>query len=87
MSSSKEEEEKTCGASAHSDFGMLTLLATDGVPGLQVLAFISHNLLNKKDYFFFIVLTNAYILKRFAGIKIKSQMFGKMSLGLKGKLY
>lgn len=24
------------GASAHSDYGMITLLATDGVPGLQV---------------------------------------------------
>lgn len=23
------------GASAHSDYGMITLLATDGVPGLQ----------------------------------------------------
>ncbi|XP_013601335.1 PREDICTED: uncharacterized protein LOC106308752 isoform X2 [Brassica oleracea var. oleracea] len=34
LNSSKEEE--PCGASAHSDFGMLTLLATDGVPGLQV---------------------------------------------------
>uniref|UniRef100_A0A1J3I2Y9 1-aminocyclopropane-1-carboxylate oxidase n=1 Tax=Noccaea caerulescens TaxID=107243 RepID=A0A1J3I2Y9_NOCCA len=29
-------EEETCGASPHSDFGMITLLATDGVPGLQV---------------------------------------------------
>nr|CAB96197.1 hypothetical protein [Capsella rubella] len=28
--------EVTCGASAHSDYGMITLLATDGVPGLQV---------------------------------------------------
>ncbi|XP_056858996.1 2-oxoglutarate-Fe(II) type oxidoreductase hxnY-like isoform X2 [Raphanus sativus] len=36
LSSSEDEEEKTCGASAHSDFGILTLLATDGVPGLQV---------------------------------------------------
>lgn len=26
---SSEEEEETCGASAHSDFTMLTLLATD----------------------------------------------------------
>ncbi|KAJ0236738.1 hypothetical protein HA466_0254380 [Hirschfeldia incana] len=50
-SSEEEEEEERCGASAHSDFGMLTLLATDGVPGLQVLAFISHNLLIKKDNF------------------------------------
>ncbi|KAG2248255.1 hypothetical protein Bca52824_087883 [Brassica carinata] len=49
LNSSKEEE--PCGASAHSDFGMLTLLATDGVPGLQVLAFISHNLLIKKYEF------------------------------------
>ena len=24
-----------CGASAHSDYGMITLLATDGVRGLQ----------------------------------------------------
>ncbi|KAL1194641.1 Jasmonate-induced oxygenase 1 [Cardamine amara subsp. amara] len=28
--------EETYGASAHSDYGMLTLLLTDGVPGLQV---------------------------------------------------
>ncbi|KAL9246859.1 hypothetical protein vseg_020346 [Gypsophila vaccaria] len=28
--------EKVLGASAHSDYGMVTLLATDGVPGLQV---------------------------------------------------
>ncbi|KAJ8754347.1 hypothetical protein K2173_002798 [Erythroxylum novogranatense] len=29
-------DEGLCGASAHSDYGMITLLATDGVPGLQV---------------------------------------------------
>ncbi|KAL2903007.1 2-oxoglutarate-Fe(II) type oxidoreductase hxnY [Bienertia sinuspersici] len=28
--------EEVLGASAHSDYGMLTILATDGVPGLQV---------------------------------------------------
>lgn len=28
-------EAKDCDASAHSDYGMVTLLATDGVPGLQ----------------------------------------------------
>ncbi|KAH9721152.1 diox n domain-containing protein-related [Citrus sinensis] len=28
--------QEVCGASAHSDYGMITLLATDGVPGLQV---------------------------------------------------
>lgn len=28
--------EEIYGASAHSDYGMITLLATDGVPGLQV---------------------------------------------------
>ncbi|KAL8158639.1 hypothetical protein V2J09_000176 [Rumex salicifolius] len=28
--------EEVIGASAHSDYGMITLLATDGVPGLQV---------------------------------------------------
>ncbi|KAF8412952.1 hypothetical protein HHK36_000924 [Tetracentron sinense] len=27
--------EETCGASAHSDYGMVTLLATDGIRGLQ----------------------------------------------------
>lgn len=27
---------ETYGASAHSDYGMVTLLLTDGVPGLQV---------------------------------------------------
>lgn len=27
--------EETYGASAHSDYGMVTLLATNGVPGLQ----------------------------------------------------
>lgn len=34
-----EEEEVVYGASAHSDYGMITLLATDGVPGLQVMLF------------------------------------------------
>ncbi|KAK8510858.1 hypothetical protein V6N13_097576 [Hibiscus sabdariffa] len=29
-------DEEIYGASAHSDFGMITLLATDGVPGLQI---------------------------------------------------
>ncbi|KAJ4712702.1 2-oxoglutarate (2OG) and Fe(II)-dependent oxygenase superfamily protein [Melia azedarach] len=29
-------DEEVYGASAHSDYGMITLLATDGVPGLQV---------------------------------------------------
>ena len=28
-------DEEILGASAHSDYGMITLLATDGVPGLQ----------------------------------------------------
>ncbi|CAL5197960.1 unnamed protein product [Lathyrus oleraceus] len=28
--------EEICGASAHSDYGMITLLMTDGVPGLQI---------------------------------------------------
>lgn len=28
--------EEIFGASAHSDYGAITLLATDGVPGLQV---------------------------------------------------
>ncbi|XP_057417489.1 2-oxoglutarate-Fe(II) type oxidoreductase isoform X2 [Lotus japonicus] len=28
--------EEICGASAHSDYGMITLLVTDGVPGLQI---------------------------------------------------
>ncbi|KAL2903010.1 2-oxoglutarate-Fe(II) type oxidoreductase [Bienertia sinuspersici] len=30
------DNEEVLGASAHSDYGMITLLATDGVPGLQV---------------------------------------------------
>ena len=29
-------DEKVLGSSAHSDYGMMTLLVTDGVPGLQV---------------------------------------------------
>jgi isopenicillin N synthase-like dioxygenase len=29
------------GAAAHSDYGMLTLLATDGTPGLQAWGFFS----------------------------------------------
>ena len=29
-------DEDTYGASAHSDYGMVTLLVDDGVPGLQV---------------------------------------------------
>jgi len=28
-------DEEILGASAHSDYGIITLLATDGVPGLQ----------------------------------------------------
>ncbi|XP_033142628.1 2-oxoglutarate-Fe(II) type oxidoreductase hxnY isoform X1 [Brassica rapa] len=54
-SSEEEEEEETCGASAHSDFRMLTLLATD----MEFQGF------------------------KFVGIKIKNQMFEKMSLELK----
>ncbi|MED6176416.1 hypothetical protein PIB30_088008 [Stylosanthes scabra] len=29
-------DEDLCGASAHSDYGMITFLVTDGVPGLQI---------------------------------------------------
>ncbi|KAL3019063.1 hypothetical protein AAZX31_05G060400 [Glycine max] len=29
-------DEQICGASPHSDYGMITLLMTDGVPGLQI---------------------------------------------------
>ncbi|XP_062073932.1 2-oxoglutarate-Fe(II) type oxidoreductase hxnY-like [Humulus lupulus] len=29
-------DEELCGASAHSDYGTITLLASDGVPGLQI---------------------------------------------------
>lgn len=36
-------DEEMCGASAHSDYGMITLLATDGVPGLQA-CFLTINL-------------------------------------------
>ncbi|KAK1565643.1 hypothetical protein Q3G72_031594 [Acer saccharum] len=32
----ESSDEETYGASAHSDYGMITLLASDGVPGLQV---------------------------------------------------
>jgi isopenicillin N synthase-like dioxygenase len=31
-----ESDNGNYGASAHSDYGMITLLATDGTPGLQV---------------------------------------------------
>ncbi|PKA64145.1 putative flavonol synthase 5 [Apostasia shenzhenica] len=31
-----DEDHDNFGASAHSDYGMITLLATDGVPGLQI---------------------------------------------------
>lgn len=31
-------DEKVLGASAHSDYGMITLLVSDGVPGLQARA-------------------------------------------------
>lgn len=31
-----ESDNGNYGASAHSDYGMMTLLATDGIPGLQV---------------------------------------------------
>lgn len=34
------ENEETYGAYAHSDYGMITLLMTDGVAGLQVPQFI-----------------------------------------------
>lgn len=37
--------EGLCGASPHSDFGMITLLLTNGVPGLQVLNFPLYNFL------------------------------------------
>uniref|UniRef100_A0A452YNN0 Isopenicillin N synthase-like Fe(2+) 2OG dioxygenase domain-containing protein n=1 Tax=Aegilops tauschii subsp. strangulata TaxID=200361 RepID=A0A452YNN0_AEGTS len=31
-----ESDNGNYGASAHSDYGMITLLATDGTPGLQI---------------------------------------------------
>ncbi|KAJ8444360.1 hypothetical protein Cgig2_019918 [Carnegiea gigantea] len=36
--------EEILGASAHSDYGMITLLSTDGVPGLQAWPTLSENL-------------------------------------------
>ena len=37
---------ETYGASAHSDYGMVTLLLTDGVPGLQVKHYCNSPLLS-----------------------------------------
>ena len=39
-----ESDNGNYGASAHSDYGMITLLATDGTPGLQA-RFLSLHLL------------------------------------------
>jgi hypothetical protein len=39
-----ESDNGNYGASAHSDYGMITLLATDGTPGLQVCFLSIHRL-------------------------------------------
>ena len=40
----KESDNGNYGASAHSDYGMITLLATDGTPGLQLCFLSVHQL-------------------------------------------
>uniref|UniRef100_M8C9S8 UPF0676 protein n=1 Tax=Aegilops tauschii TaxID=37682 RepID=M8C9S8_AEGTA len=43
-----ESDNGNYGASAHSDYGMITLLATDGTPGLQLITHVQ-NICREKD--------------------------------------
>jgi len=56
-------DEQICGASPHSDYGMITLLMTDGVPGLQVLVF-------PIVYFLFYYYGMSLVLERRNGVEL-----------------
>ncbi|KAH9616389.1 hypothetical protein KSS87_009819 [Heliosperma pusillum] len=66
----RSNDEDILGASAHSDYGMMALLATDGVPGLQARSKLSLLLL-------------PHVHNMFAGKEIVNHVYGRMFLILR----
>lgn len=79
------------GASAHSDYGMLTLLVTDGVPGLQVFYWKNKVTLMGNGQVFYsrsvVNLNSPFIFVRFVEKRMCYHGNGKMYITFMGKVY